>query len=53
MTAWEQSLQTAGYVAAFAIYAGVALIWLALPVGFALLIYRRVIRKETPPTAAA
>ena len=53
VTAWEQSLQTAGYVAAFAIYAGVALIWLALPVGFALLIYRRVIRKEAPPTAAA
>ncbi|MEP7215509.1 MAG: DUF4349 domain-containing protein [Anaerolineaceae bacterium] len=52
-TAWEQSVATAGYVAAFAIYAGVALIWLALPVGVVLLVYRHSTRKATPPTPAA
>ena len=52
-TAWDHSLDAARYLAAGAIYAGVAFIWLALPAGLALLIYRRVVRKGTPPTAAA
>ena len=52
-TAWDHSLDAARYLAAGAIYAGVAAIWLALPAGLALLIYRRVVRKGTPPTAAA
>ena len=52
-SAWERSLDAAGLVAAGAIYAGVAIVWLALPAGLVLLIYRRVVRKETPPSAAA
>ncbi len=52
-TAWEHSLDAAGFVLTGAIYAGVGILWLALPAGLVLFIYRRVVRKETPPTAAA
>lgn len=51
--AWEGSLQAVETVAAGAIYAGVALLWLALPVGLVLVAARRVFRREShPPTVA-
>lgn len=51
-TAWEQSVTAARYIAAFAIYAGVASMWLALPVGLAFLFFRRANRKEASASAA-
>lgn len=51
--AWEASLETVAKVAAAGIYAGVAALWLAIPVGLVLFGARRVFRRERGSNAAA